>query len=282
MDKDQGLRVLETPLGASLFLDAQSIYKSLLFSFSFCPIWMCFPGKRQKNILSDASSTPKPDQKPINQSPAAAAPASSTPAPAPEPVSTAAPVPEITTTEPAFTTTMSSPGSPSSSTPCTAISPSNRGDPARVRACRHACPAQARLPHSYAGGAPNFDAFIFGIPTRYGNFPAQWKAFWDATGGLWAQGKLAGKYASVFVSTGTPGGGQETTVISSLSTLTHHGIIFVPLGYSKTFPQLANLSEVRGGTFAAADGSRQPTALELELAKIQGEHFHSVVSKVKF
>ncbi|GBE87724.1 Protoplast secreted protein [Sparassis crispa] len=133
-----------------------------------------------------------------------------------------------------------------------------------------------------------FDAFLLGVPTRYGNFPTQWKAFWDATGALWAQGALAGKYAGFFVSTGTPGGGQETTVISALSTLTHHGIIYVPLGYSKTFPLLANLTEVRGGspwgagTFAGTDGSRQPSALELELAKAQGGQFYGVVSKVKF
>ncbi|KAG8738713.1 flavodoxin-like fold protein [Ceratobasidium sp. 428] len=129
------------------------------------------------------------------------------------------------------------------------------------------------------------DAFIFGVPTRYGNFPAQWKAFWDATGGLWSQGKLHGKYAGVFVSTGTPGGGQEMTVVSNLSTLTHHGIIFVPLGYKNSFGQLANLSEVRGGspwgagTFAGADGSRQPSALELEVATIQGKTFYETVSK---
>jgi len=93
----------------------------------------------------------------------------------------------------------------------------------------------------------NFDAFIFGIPTRYGNFPAQWKAFWDATGQLWAAGALHGKYASVFVSTGTQGGGQETTALQSVGTLAHHGIIFVPFGYAKAFPSIANLSEVHGG-----------------------------------
>ncbi|OJA15886.1 hypothetical protein AZE42_09701 [Rhizopogon vesiculosus] len=130
-----------------------------------------------------------------------------------------------------------------------------------------------------------FDAFIFGIPTRYGNFPAQWKAFWDATGGLWLKGALAGKFAGVFVSSGTPGGGQESTVISSMSTLVHHGMIFVPLGYKNTFPQLSNLTEVRGGspwgsgTFAGADGSRQPSALELEIAEIQGKDFWETVSK---
>ena len=92
-----------------------------------------------------------------------------------------------------------------------------------------------------------YDAFLMGIPTRYGNFPAQWKNFWDASGQLWASGGLFGKFASVFVSTSSLGGGQESTVIATLSTLAHHGIIFVPLGYAKTFPQLTNLSEVHGG-----------------------------------
>lgn len=93
-----------------------------------------------------------------------------------------------------------------------------------------------------------YDGFLFGIPTRYGNFPAQWKAFWDKTGGQWSQGSYWGKYAGVFVSTGTQGGGQESTVISSLSTLTHHGFIYVPLGYKTVFGTLADLSEVRGGS----------------------------------
>ncbi|KAG6331649.1 hypothetical protein ID866_7440 [Astraeus odoratus] len=135
---------------------------------------------------------------------------------------------------------------------------------------------------------PEFDAFVFGIPTRYGNFPAQWKTFWDATGGLWASGALAGKFASVFVSTGTPGGGQEATVLNSLSTLAHHGIIYVPLGYKVAFAQLANLTEVRGGspwgagTFAGADGSRQPTDLEKEIASLQGKWFYQIVSRYRF
>lgn len=156
-----------------------------------------------------------------------------------------------------------------------------------ILAKMHAPPKPA-YPIIAPSALTNYDAFLFGIPTRYGNFPAQWKAFWDATGGLWAAGSLAGKFAGVFVSTGTPGGGQESTVIASLSTLAHHGIIYVPLGYSHAFPQLANLSEVRGGspwgagTFAAADGSRQPSALELELATIQGKAFYETVSKHAF
>jgi len=131
-----------------------------------------------------------------------------------------------------------------------------------------------------------YDAFLLGIPTRYGNFPAQWKAFWDATGKQWASGGFWGKYAGVFVSTGTQGGGQESTVLAAMSTLAHHGIIFVPLGYKTAFPVLANLDEIRGGsswgagTFAGADGSRTPSALEIELATIQGESFGSAILKV--
>jgi len=130
-----------------------------------------------------------------------------------------------------------------------------------------------------------FDAFLFGIPTRYGNFPAQWKAFWDTTGGLWASGGLHGKFAGVFISTAGHGGGQESTAIASMSTLVHHGIKFVPLGYARAFGQLTNLSEVHGGspwgagTFAGPDGSRQASALELEIATIQGQTFYEQVSK---
>ncbi|KAK2606371.1 flavodoxin-like fold protein [Conoideocrella luteorostrata] len=130
-----------------------------------------------------------------------------------------------------------------------------------------------------------YDGFLLGIPTRYGNFPGQWKAFWDKTGGIWGSGGFYGKYAGLFVSSGSPGGGQESTAIAAMSTLAHHGIIYVPLGYAKAFPQLTNVSEVRGGspwgagTFAAGDGSRQPSALELEVATIQGEAFYQTVAK---
>ncbi|EGD90569.1 minor allergen Alt a 7 [Trichophyton rubrum D6] len=159
--------------------------------------------------------------------------------------------------------------------------------PEEVLAKMHA-PAKSKHPVAEPRDLLAYDAILFGIPTRYGNFPAQWKAFWDKTGGIWAKGEFYGKYVGVFVSTGTPGGGQESTAIASMSTLVHHGMIFVPLGYKNTFPMLANVSEVRGGspwgagTFAGADGSRQPTALELELAQAQGKGFYETVSKVKF
>lgn len=93
-----------------------------------------------------------------------------------------------------------------------------------------------------------YDAFLFGIPTRYGNFPAQWKAWWDKTGSIWAKGGFWGKYAGLFVSTGTLGGGQESTAIAAMSTLAHHGLIYVPLGYKTAFPLLTNLSEIHGGS----------------------------------
>lgn len=131
-----------------------------------------------------------------------------------------------------------------------------------------------------------YDGFLFGIPTRYGTQSAQWRAFWDATGGLWAKGELQGKYCGVFISTASAGGGQEVTALNSISTFTHHGLIFVPLGYKNAFGLLSNLEEVHGGspwgagTFAAGDGSRQPSKLELELAEVQGKTFYETLAKV--
>jgi NAD(P)H dehydrogenase (quinone) len=149
-------------------------------------------------------------------------------------------------------------------------------------------PPKADDPVATTADLAKYDAFVFGIPTRYGNFPAQWKAFWDATGGLWASGALYGKYAGVFVSTGTAGGGQELTVLSTLSTLTHHGIIFVPLGYKMTFPLASNFDEFHGGspwgagTFAGPDGSRSPNNIEKEMATIQGKAFWDHLTRVNF
>ena len=130
-----------------------------------------------------------------------------------------------------------------------------------------------------------YDGFLLGIPTRYGNFPAQWKAFWDRTGGIWSSGGFHGKVAGLFVSTASMGGGQESTALAAMSTFAHHGIIYVPFGYAKAFGILTDLTEVRGGsawgagTFAGGDGSRQPSAKEKELANIQGEEFYKTVAK---
>jgi NAD(P)H dehydrogenase (quinone) len=133
-----------------------------------------------------------------------------------------------------------------------------------------------------------YDAFLLGIPTRYGNQSAQFRAFWDRTGGLWVSGGLAGKYVGVFISTASQGGGQESTAIASMSTFAHHGIIYVPLGYSHAFPTMSKLDEARGGgpwgagTFAGGDGSRMPSERELEIARAQGKMFYETVKKVSF
>ncbi|KAJ7333365.1 flavoprotein-like protein, partial [Mycena albidolilacea] len=154
--------------------------------------------------------------------------------------------------------------------------------PQEVLTKMHA-PAKSDHPIIDANKLATFDAFIMGIPTRYGNYPGQWKAFWDTTGGLWGKGALAGKYAGGFVSTAGPGGGQEVTIQNAISTLTHHGVIFVPLGYTHAFGQITNLREVHGGAGARTyTALTAPTALELEIATIQGKAFWGVVSKVKF
>jgi NAD(P)H dehydrogenase (quinone) len=128
------------------------------------------------------------------------------------------------------------------------------------------------------------DGFLFGFPTRYGMMAAQFKAFLDATGQLWQTQALNGKPAGIFVSTGTQGGGQETTALTAITQLAHHGMIFVPVGY-KYGPSLFDVNEVRGGsaygsgTFAG-DGSRQPTKNELGLAEFQGKHLAEVTVKL--
>jgi NAD(P)H dehydrogenase (quinone) len=128
-----------------------------------------------------------------------------------------------------------------------------------------------------------YDAIIFGSPTRFGNMTAQMRNFLDQTGGLWVQGGLVGKVGSVFTSTGT-GGGNESTIISFVTTLMHHGMIYVGLPYA--CPELADITEVKGGspwgaaTIAGADGSRQPSAKELAMARFQGNHVANIAKKL--
>ncbi|KAJ7615899.1 flavoprotein-like protein [Roridomyces roridus] len=159
--------------------------------------------------------------------------------------------------------------------------------PAEILTKMHARP-KPDYPIIDAAKLATFDAFIMGIPTRFGNFPAQWKVFWDSTGSLWQTGALAGKYAGAFVSSAGPGGGQEITINNAMSTLTHHGILFVPLGFPAEVAAMPMLEEARGGspwgagTFAGKMGERQPSALELQMAVIQGKQFYGVVSRVKF
>lgn len=129
----------------------------------------------------------------------------------------------------------------------------------------------------------DYDAVIFGSPTRFGNMTAQMRNFLDQTGGLWVKGALVGKVGSVFTSSGT-GGGNESTIISFVTTLMHHGMVYVGLPY--TCPELADISEVKGGspwgaaTIAGADGSRQPSAKELAQARFQGRHVASIAKKL--
>ncbi|MFC2092894.1 NAD(P)H:quinone oxidoreductase [Bacteroidota bacterium] len=129
----------------------------------------------------------------------------------------------------------------------------------------------------------DYDAIIFGTPTRFGNMAAQMRNFLDLTGSLWVKGALVGKVGSVFTSTGT-GGGNETTVQSFHTTLFHHGMIVVGLPYS--CPELMDISQTKGGsplgagTIAGSDGSRQPSDTELSMAKFQGKHVAEICKKM--
>ncbi|GMH05376.1 hypothetical protein Nepgr_007216 [Nepenthes gracilis] len=129
------------------------------------------------------------------------------------------------------------------------------------------------------------DGILFGFPTRFGMMAAQFKAFMDATGALWRTQLLAGKPAGIFYSTGSQGGGQETTPLTAITQLVHHGMIFVPIGY--TFGAgMFEMEKVTGGTpygagTFAGDGLRQPTELELGKALHQGKYFADMVKKFK-
>lgn len=129
------------------------------------------------------------------------------------------------------------------------------------------------------------DAIIFGTPTRFGMMCAQMRNFLDQTGSLWMEGKLIGKIGSVFTSTGTQHGGQETTITSFHTTLLHQGMIIVGVPYSEQ--GLLNMNEITGGspygagTLADADGSRQPSQNELSIARHQGEHVATIAQRLK-
>jgi len=127
------------------------------------------------------------------------------------------------------------------------------------------------------------DGIIFGTPTRFGNMCAQMRNFLDQTGQLWFKGTLVGKVASVFTSTGTQHGGQETTITSFHSTLLHHGMIIVGVPY--TVAELLNMKEITGGSpygasTLAGDGSRQPTENELAIARFQGKRVAEIAQKL--
>ncbi len=139
-------------------------------------------------------------------------------------------------------------------------------------------------PIAEPGELADYDAIIFGTPTRFGNMAAQMRNFLDQTGGLWMKGALAGKVGSVFTSTATQHGDQETTITSFHTTLMHHGMVVVGVPY--TCAELMNMDEITGGspygaaTLAGGDGSRQPSENELAIARFQGRHVADIAAKL--
>ncbi len=144
--------------------------------------------------------------------------------------------------------------------------------------------AFAHVPVAQPQQLADADAILFGTPTRFGNMAAQMRNFLDQTGGLWVKGSLIGKVGSVFCSTGTQHGGQETTITSFHLTLLHLGMIIVGVPYS--CQELVNMAEITGGspygagTLASSDGSRQPSANELAIARFQGRHVAGITRKL--
>lgn len=130
----------------------------------------------------------------------------------------------------------------------------------------------------------DYDAIIFGAGTRYGTVASQMRAFIDQTGGLWAKGALVGKVGSVFTSSATQHGGQESTILGFIPTLMHHGMVVVGLPYA--YQGQMSMSEITGGspygasTITGGDGSRQPSENELAAARFQGAHVAKVAAKL--
>ena len=144
--------------------------------------------------------------------------------------------------------------------------------------------AFAHIPVAKPEQLAEADAIIFGTPTRFGNMCAQMRSFLDQTGSLWMKGALVGKVGSVFTSTATQHGGQETTIQSFHTTLLHHGMIIVGVPYSE--PRLMNMKEISGGTpygastLAGTDGARQPSENELAIAGFQGQHVARIAQRL--
>jgi NAD(P)H dehydrogenase (quinone) len=145
--------------------------------------------------------------------------------------------------------------------------------------------AFAHIPIAAPNELADYDAIIFGSPTRFGNMTAQMKAFMDATGGLWAKGALVGKIGSVFTSSATQHGGQESTILSFHTVLLHHGMLIAGLPYS--FAGQTTISEMSGGSpygassITGGDGSRMPSANELAGAEFQGKHVAEILKRMK-
>ncbi|MBE0575326.1 MAG: NAD(P)H:quinone oxidoreductase [Desulfuromonadales bacterium] len=142
----------------------------------------------------------------------------------------------------------------------------------------------AEIPFAVVDDLAAADAVIFGTPTRFGNMCAQMRNFLDQTGGLWMSGALVGKVGSVFTSTATQHGGQETTITSFHTTLLHQGMVIVGVPYSEA--RLMKMDEISGGTpygastLAGSDGSRQPSENELAIARFQGQHVAEIARKL--
>lgn len=143
----------------------------------------------------------------------------------------------------------------------------------------------SHIPEATVEELADADAVIFGTPTRFGNMCGQMRQFLDATGQLWAQGALVGKVGSVFTSSATQHGGQESTILSFHISLLHHGFVVVGLPY--TFQGQMRVDEVTGGspygasTIAGGSGERMPSDNELEAARFQGEHVARIAAKLK-
>jgi NAD(P)H dehydrogenase (quinone) len=144
--------------------------------------------------------------------------------------------------------------------------------------------AYSQIPECTVDELAEADAVIFGTPTRFGNMCGQMRQFLDATGQLWANGSLVGKVGSVFTSTATQHGGQESTILTFHVTLLHHGFVVVGLPYA--FQGQMRMDEITGGspygasTIAGGDGSRMPSENELEAARFQGKHVAGITSKL--
>eukprot|EP00253_Pinus_taeda_P000207 PITA_00207 len=155
---------------------------------------------------------------------------------------------------------------------------------AQVLEQMRAPPKDESIPVITAEELAGADGLLFGFPTRYGAMAAQMKAFFDSTGNLWREQTLAGKPAGFFVSTGTQGGGQETTAWTAITQLSHHGMLFVPIGY--TFGAgMFKMDEIRGGSpygagVYAGDGTRQASSVELALAEHQGKYMAAIVKRL--
>jgi NAD(P)H dehydrogenase (quinone) len=145
--------------------------------------------------------------------------------------------------------------------------------------------AFAHIPVANPSELADYDAIIFGVPTRFGMMPAQMKTFLDATGALWAKGALVGKIGSVFSSTGTQHGGQESTILSFHTVLLHHGMLIAGLPYSyagqSTMEEISGNSPYGASCIAGPDGSKMPNQFELDGAFYQGQHVAKILSSMK-